>query len=275
VVIGIIAALIAILLPALSGAREQAKSIKSLSNLRQLGLGLDFYRTDNNNLYPPHSSISTPGIPRTRWADYIYPYMNNTGVYLSPMLTGDERVLLNKPFAHSCNPDGTTNPQTIFYGGYGYNFQYLGNARVTPTQTRPFQANAAQIRAASQTIAIADTHGSKDGGTSYTSEGVYAIDPPLMSLDLGSQGARNPASFVASSGGDYSYRGGYGGDLATGTPGDPSRRATPAERNRGYVNVVFCDGHAEHMKLRDMDDFNGDGKVDNGYWNGKADVTVR
>jgi hypothetical protein len=29
------------------------------------------------------------------------------------------------------------------------------------------------------------------------------------------------------------------------------------------------------MRRHQMDDFNGDGKPDNGYWNGKADVTVR
>ncbi len=47
VVIGIIALLIAILMPALSSARAQAKSVASLSNLRQLGIGLTLYRNEN------------------------------------------------------------------------------------------------------------------------------------------------------------------------------------------------------------------------------------
>jgi len=47
VVIGIIALLIAILLPALSRAREQAKNTQCLSNLRQLAMVYQFYANDN------------------------------------------------------------------------------------------------------------------------------------------------------------------------------------------------------------------------------------
>ena len=69
---------------------------------------------------------------------------------------------------------------------------------------------------------------------------------------------------------------GAGGSPA-GNDGDPAHRATPVERNRKKVNVLFCDGHGEAMKLAEMDDLNGDGVVDNGYWNGlaNADPTVR
>ena len=53
VVIGIIAVLIAMLLPALQKAREQAKLTQCMSNLRQLGIGTQLYRHHNRDFYPP------------------------------------------------------------------------------------------------------------------------------------------------------------------------------------------------------------------------------
>jgi len=52
VVIGIIALLISVLLPALSRAREGANRAKCMSNLRQIGTAMVMYQNDNKGYFP-------------------------------------------------------------------------------------------------------------------------------------------------------------------------------------------------------------------------------
>src|SRR4051794_18964131 len=52
IVIGIIALLVAILMPALSRARQQAIQTQCLSNLRQLGMVIQLYANENNDRVP-------------------------------------------------------------------------------------------------------------------------------------------------------------------------------------------------------------------------------
>ena len=53
VVIGIIAVLIGLLLPALTGVRKQANSAKCLSNLQQIGMYMQMYSNDNKGILIP------------------------------------------------------------------------------------------------------------------------------------------------------------------------------------------------------------------------------
>jgi prepilin-type N-terminal cleavage/methylation domain-containing protein/prepilin-type processing-associated H-X9-DG protein len=271
VVIAIIGILAGLMLPALSRASVKAKSIASLSNLRQLGLGMQLYRIDAESRFPGHSLPSLAGQPRQRWADLIYPFMDNTQVYLSPLLRPEERRFMNKPFAHTVGPGAVETEATAYYGGYGFNYQYLGNTRVPTGVDGPFHASDADIHAPSQTIVLGDTRGARKGSPDlpygHDGSGVYVIDPPLGSLHLGSQGSRR-SSGTPGPGNAY-YEGG--------TDGSDAHRATPADRNGGLVNSVMVDGHAAALKPEVLDGvrLSPSQTPNNAWFNGRFDPTVR
>jgi len=78
VVIAVIALLMAILLPALSRAREQGKSTRCLSNLKQIGIAMHAYAVDYNYLLP--RAELRPGIAvytgiEMRWPVLFMPYV--------------------------------------------------------------------------------------------------------------------------------------------------------------------------------------------------------
>jgi prepilin-type N-terminal cleavage/methylation domain-containing protein/prepilin-type processing-associated H-X9-DG protein len=78
VVIAVIAVLMAILLPALSRAREQAKATRCLSNLKQIGLAMHAYAGDYNYKVP--RAELRPGIAvyagvDMRWPVLFMPYV--------------------------------------------------------------------------------------------------------------------------------------------------------------------------------------------------------
>lgn len=103
VVIGIIALLISMLLPALNKARQAAQLTACTSNLRQLGQAIIAYANDNRNQWPRFIDMGTltdtgswtihvtwsnngQAMPR-RWEALgrAYPYLRSKGVYFCPV----------------------------------------------------------------------------------------------------------------------------------------------------------------------------------------------
>ena len=94
VVIAIIAILAAMLLPALSSAKQKAWTISCNSNLHQIGLAMRMFADDNSEQYPESGSYikwgqidplgSPVGSAKPSWMEQIFPYTGNTNVYRCP-----------------------------------------------------------------------------------------------------------------------------------------------------------------------------------------------
>ncbi|HSW46929.1 MAG TPA: prepilin-type N-terminal cleavage/methylation domain-containing protein [Phycisphaerae bacterium] len=258
VVTAVVALLVSILLPSLARARNQAKGALCLSNLGQIGKGLVLYLGQHRDRYPEHSSRSSMS-PRKRWPDYLHPQMKQEKIYECPSLTAEQKEHCTKAWAHDPGKR---------YGGYGYNFQYLGNSRTgtaVPDWQTPYHAPASSIRMPALTLAVADTRGSKAGKPeNLVGQGgaaVYVVDPPLGSKDLGSKGARagnDPAKLW--------YEGG-----TQPVTDEYLWRSRPEERHLGKVNALFADGHAESIKVDKLDGRQADGAGDNRYYSGVYD----
>lgn len=81
VVIAIINILAGMLLPSLTRAREQARRVYCLNNLRQIGQGLTMFASENDGFYPPENS--SPTEPND--LDLLYPYyLDNAEVFWCP-----------------------------------------------------------------------------------------------------------------------------------------------------------------------------------------------
>lgn len=127
VVIAIIAILAAMLLPVLSAAKKRAQVAICLNNLRQLGLGIHMYASDNDNemIYPNWGTVNT-------WQGWLFTSQGsgnlsslNTALKLPP---GQRGPLGN---SQACPPMNLSAPnvQKFIYKANGLS-PYVANAGV-------------------------------------------------------------------------------------------------------------------------------------------------
>jgi len=89
VVIAIIAILAAMLLPALSLAKQKAWTASCTSNLHQIGLSMKMFADDNGELYPEsggdiHWGATDATTQKQSWMQQIVGYVGNTNAYNCP-----------------------------------------------------------------------------------------------------------------------------------------------------------------------------------------------
>jgi len=218
VVIAIIAILAAILFPVFAQAREKARAISCISNVRQMGTGACMYAQDYDESYPgiwqwsplaiyAHSPyLSPPGytVAQAYQLCQTCPYVKNGDVFRCP--------------DHAQNYGG-------LYASYGYAYPTMdGGWSPIPgsAYTFPNGPNLAAFNRPADTVMIMDT-GIAPGTVACnfsTYAGIYSLC-----------GDKNGYAYP------YVYQ------------PTTNQWSAPLPIHSGMVNVAFIDGHAKPMKV--------------------------
>jgi prepilin-type N-terminal cleavage/methylation domain-containing protein/prepilin-type processing-associated H-X9-DG protein len=211
VVIGIIAVLIAILLPALSVARANAQTLQCLSNLRQMVIAADQYTVDNRGFYPiaQYASFQSPLSTSYQW-DFTTTTNINTGAITTTaglLWEGQTNMAIQQCPAF----DGASNSAGNPYTGYNYNTSYIGHGQGEFVEA-PVKQNQVKVPVSCALF----------GDGQYGAGADKFMRAPF------------PPTFNGVT--DMVFK-----NQAAGTQGF---------RHRGGTNVGFCDGHAETLYMR-------------------------
>ncbi len=188
VVIGIMAVLMAILLPALSVARQNARTVACLSNLRQLAIAAQAYCGQYRGSYPSAQYSQTlPGLRITYSWDFISTRDLSTGaVKVEPGLLwlGDSSAKVQQ-----CPTfEGKSNTAADPFTGYNYNTSYIGHGE---NETIEAPAKASQIRYPSRCALFGDGEWSNGANKFMRSPFPSPGDAPGIARYPGTQGFRH------------------------------------------------------------------------------------
>ena len=241
VVIAIIAILAAILFPVFAKAREKARQISCVSNLKQIGLGLMQYSQDNdeimvnawfgNNGFTESDPTTTTGTVRYKWMDAIFPYVKSNQIFTCP---DDSGIQGSKgKFVNYQNLGGPDNTR---YGSYALNSAYW--AQGAPN-TGPGNTAGVTGTPLASLASPATTIWAGDGSGSYQ-------------MDWPDQGSVSNPIFVKNGLSYFGNIGYFGG-------ASQLNEGALVARHTDFANIVYCDGHAKSQKLTNLLTKNGNG----------------
>jgi prepilin-type processing-associated H-X9-DG protein/prepilin-type N-terminal cleavage/methylation domain-containing protein len=245
VVIGIISVLMGILLPVLGKVRQQSAGTKCANNLRQLATGWTLYADVNQGISCPgrlpRFPISVYGMGddeqyRPRWYELLGAVVKKYAAQFPKPIEDDSWTIQNELFLCPTTPEWRNSRNYA----YGYNYQFLGNARPRPDgRWISYPVRASSIKAA-ETVMAMDSLGTA-AGKPASRRSAYYLDGTRDPYALGNKGwALDPPRLTAKS------------DYADPERRNPEDRSGPDPRHGGKVNVAFCDGHVEPMTLQQL-----------------------
>jgi prepilin-type N-terminal cleavage/methylation domain-containing protein/prepilin-type processing-associated H-X9-DG protein len=256
VVVAVIALLIAVLLPALSGARRSAMGLVSLSRMRQVATGWAMYAYDADDTCVPGQpgrfgdddlnvyNVGNGPHYRPRWFAAMGAKAGFFAYYVPSEIRDDEHTyqVNNEVFLCPVVPEWTSTRNHP----YGYNYQFLGNARFAGDDESEgfinYPVKSSMLRTFSETVMFASCLGTAGGKPES------ARTPNLA------DGSRSPG-LTALGGHGYALdppRIAPGGDYADRRNRSPQHRSAPDARYQGRVHVAWCDGSARAVRVEEL-----------------------
>lgn len=266
VVVGVVALLLGILLPALASARNAGRATVSLSQMRQLATGWAMYCMDEDEIIVPGQAgryedekrnivdVGNGRHYRPRWFAALGAKTSLFAYNVPSDDPADEHSypVTNKALLCPMVPDWVS---TRNYP-YGYNYQFLGNSRfkgdVESNGFVNYPVRHSRLKSYSGTVMFASCMGTAAG------------KPAALRVPNLTDGSRHPQG-LAMGGHGYALdppRLTANSDLAdTRLPGF-EHRSGPDPRYAGKVHVTFCDGSTRAMRIEEMGyDVDADGRI--------------